>query len=77
MAYAGGDVGAFRAVDGRWWVRLWSRAESCVAIPYLTTLCLSTLREVAASSVELGMWHGEQLAQAQETPRRNKGENNV
>ena len=29
MAYAGGDVGAFRAADGRWWVRLGSRAESC------------------------------------------------
>ena len=29
MAYAGGDVGAFRAADGRWWVRLGSAAESC------------------------------------------------
>jgi hypothetical protein len=29
MAYAGGDVGAFRAADGRWWVRLGSGAESC------------------------------------------------
>lgn len=31
MAYAGGDVGAFRAADGRWWVRLGSGAESCAA----------------------------------------------
>ncbi|MGE5334847.1 MAG: hypothetical protein ACM3N4_09130 [Nitrososphaerota archaeon] len=29
MAYAGGDVGAFRAADGRWWVRLGSGVESC------------------------------------------------
>ena len=31
MAYAGGDVGAFVAVDGHWWVRLGGRAESCAA----------------------------------------------
>lgn len=31
MAYAGAHVGAFRAADGRWWVRLGSRAESCAA----------------------------------------------
>lgn len=31
MAYAGGDGGAFRAADGRWWVRLGSRTESCAA----------------------------------------------
>ena len=31
MAYAGGDVGAFRAADGRWWVRLENKAESCAA----------------------------------------------
>ncbi|HEV2238820.1 MAG TPA: hypothetical protein VGR57_19330 [Ktedonobacterales bacterium] len=31
MAYAGGDVGTFRAADGHWWVRLGSRAESCAA----------------------------------------------
>ena len=31
MAYGGGDVGAFRAADGRWWVRLGSRTESCSA----------------------------------------------
>jgi len=31
MAYAGGDVGAFRAADGRWWVRLGSETESCAA----------------------------------------------
>lgn len=31
LAYAGGDVGAFRAADGRWWVRLGSKAESCAA----------------------------------------------
>ena len=31
LAYAGGDVGAFRAADGRWWVRLENKAESCAA----------------------------------------------
>lgn len=31
MAYAGGDVGAFRAADGRWWVRVGSRTETCAA----------------------------------------------
>lgn len=31
LAYAGGDVGAFRAADGHWWVRLGSEAESCAA----------------------------------------------
>ncbi|HEY7834793.1 MAG TPA: hypothetical protein VIG30_14565 [Ktedonobacterales bacterium] len=31
MAYTGGDVGAFRAADGSWWVRLGSRTESCAA----------------------------------------------
>lgn len=31
MAYDGGGVGAFRAADGRWWVRLGSGAESCAA----------------------------------------------
>ncbi|WIG59375.1 MAG: Alkaline phosphatase [Ktedonobacterales bacterium] len=31
MAYSGGDVGAFRAADGRWWVRLGSGAELCAA----------------------------------------------
>lgn len=31
MAYAGGDVGAFRAAEGHWWVRLGSEAESCAA----------------------------------------------
>lgn len=31
MAYAGGNVGAFGAADGHWWVRLGSRAESCAA----------------------------------------------
>ena len=31
LAYAGGDVGAFRAADGHWWVRLGSEAESCPA----------------------------------------------
>lgn len=31
MAYVGGDVGAFRAADGHWWVRLGSERESCVA----------------------------------------------
>jgi hypothetical protein len=31
MAYAGGDVGAFCAADGRWWVLLGSGAESCAA----------------------------------------------
>ena len=29
MAYAGGDVGAFRAADGHYWIRLGSEAESC------------------------------------------------
>lgn len=31
MAYAGGDVGAFRAADGGWRVRLWSQAVPCAA----------------------------------------------
>lgn len=31
MAYAGGDVGAFRASDGRWWVRVESQTETCAA----------------------------------------------
>lgn len=31
MAYAGGDVGAFRAADGHWWVRPGGEAESCAA----------------------------------------------
>lgn len=31
MTYAGGDVRAFRAAEGHWWVRLGSEAESCAA----------------------------------------------
>lgn len=31
MAYAGGDVGAYRTADGRWWVRVGSQAETCAA----------------------------------------------
>lgn len=31
MAYAGGDVGAYRAEDGRWCVRVGSRSETCAA----------------------------------------------
>lgn len=31
MAYAGADVGAFRAADGRWQVRVEGRVEPCAA----------------------------------------------
>ena len=31
MAYVGGDVGAFRGAEGRWWVRVESRTETCAA----------------------------------------------
>ena len=31
MAYAGGDVGAFQAADGSWWVRLEHQTETCAA----------------------------------------------
>lgn len=31
MAYAGGNVSAFPAPDGRWWVRLGSSVETCAA----------------------------------------------
>lgn len=31
MAYSGGDIDAFQAADGRWWVRLWGRTETCAA----------------------------------------------
>lgn len=29
MAYAGGNVGAYCAADGRWWVRVGRRSETC------------------------------------------------
>lgn len=29
MAYAGGNVGAYQAEDGSWWIRIDSQAEPC------------------------------------------------
>ncbi len=29
MAYAGGDVGAFRTASGCWWIRLGHQTETC------------------------------------------------
>lgn len=31
MAYAGGDASAYQAADGRWWVRVGGRSETCAA----------------------------------------------